>query len=351
MNSARSNQRFPEKLTVKDAVSQQKLLEVRDLRVYFKSVLGDYKVVDGCSFTVGSGEIFGLAGESGCGKSTLVEGVLRLIRPPGRIESGQVLLKVQTGEISADSIDLLALDPGELRDLRWKHVSYIPQGSMNSLNPVMRIRDQMVDAMLDHGDIPKGEATGRAIELLAAVGLQSSVTRKYPHELSGGMKQRVIIANAMSLGARLVVADEPTTALDVTNQRLALQAIRALRDRFNSSVILVSHDMEVHAEIADRLAIMYAGKIVEIGTVYDVFEKPLHPYSRALINSIPSLQKERRRIEPIVGVAPSPLSWPAGCRFHDRCPYVMPICEKEEPVLLEVEPDHWVACYLYPEAR
>ncbi len=351
MSSVRSNQRFPEKLPVKDAVSKQKLLEVQDLRVYFKSVLGDYKVVDGCSFTVGPGEIFGLAGESGCGKSTLVEGVLRLIRPPGRIESGQVLLKVKTGETGLESIDLLALEPSDLRDLRWQQLSYIPQGSMNSLNPVIRIRDQMVDAMLDHGGISKGEATRRVIELLTAVGLQPSVARKYPHELSGGMKQRVIIANAMSLGARLVVADEPTTALDVTNQRLALQAIRALRDRFDSSVILVSHDMEVHAEVADRLAIMYAGKILEIGTVYDTFEKPLHPYSRALINSIPSLQKERRRIEPIVGVAPSPLSWPAGCRFHDRCPAVMPICEKEEPKLLEVEPGHWVACYLYPEAR
>ncbi len=351
MNNVSSSHKYSQQVQEKDTAGEKNLLEVRDLRVYFKSVLGDYKVVDGCNFSVRYGEIFGLAGESGCGKSTLVEGVLHLVRPPGRIESGQVMLNAKTSETILDILDLLSLSPGKLRDLRWKHVSYIPQGSMNSLNPVMRIRDQMVDAILAHENTSKAAATERIIELLTAVGLLPYVVGKFPHELSGGMKQRIIIANAMSLGAQLVVADEPTTALDVTNQLLVLQAIRALRDRFDSSVILVSHDMEVHAEIADRLAIMYAGKIVEIGTVYDIFEKPLHPYSRALIKSIPSLQHERRRIEPIVGVAPSPVSWPTGCRFHDRCPVAMPICETEEPKLLEVEPGHWAACHLYPEAK
>jgi len=311
------------------------ILQVEDLRIYYKSIFGDIESVDGVSFSVNPNEVFGIAGESGCGKSTLVEGVLRLIYPPGYIKSGKILY---------ENKDLLRLGDEELRRLRWKELSYIPQGSMNSLNPVLRVEEQMVDSITAHTDMPKEEARAMSIARLKDVGLPVEVARMYPHELSGGMKQRVIIAMAILLKPSLVVADEPVTALDVVVQKSVLQSIANLRDNYGITVIFVAHDLAAHAEIVDRLVIMYAGKIAEIGSVYDVFEDALHPYSKLLVAAIPSIEKEA--VEGIPGLAPSPLNWPLGCRFHPRCPYAMPICSKEEPPLKEVRQGRYAACHL-----
>jgi peptide/nickel transport system ATP-binding protein len=312
------------------------ILTVEDLRVYYKSIYGDVKSVDGVSFSVNPQEVFGIAGESGCGKSTLVEGVLRVIVPPGYIKSGKILFK---------NADLLSLNDEELRRLRWGDLSYIPQGSMNSLNPVLRVEEQMIDAITSHTDTPKEEAREMAIARLKEVGLPVEVARMYPHELSGGMKQRVIIGTAILLKPSLVVADEPVTALDVVVQRGVLQSIANLRDNYGITVIFVAHDLAAHAEIVDRLVIMYAGEIAEIGSVYDVFEDPLHPYSKLLVAAIPSIEKDV--VEGIPGLAPSPLNWPTGCRFHPRCPSVMPICSEEDPPLEEMKQGRHVACHLF----
>lgn len=312
------------------------MLEVRDLRVYYKSVWGDYKSVDGVSFKTRRNEVFSIAGESGCGKSTLVDGILRLIKPPGYIPTGEVIFEGK---------DILKLPEEELRKIRWTKLAYIPQGAMNSLNPVIRIEEQMIDAIVDHSDMDKKEARRLAISMLKEVGLPVEVARMYPHELSGGMKQRVIIATAIALKPSLVIADEPTTALDVVVQRGILQLLRRLKENYGMTVIVVSHDMAAHAQIADRIAIMYAGKIVEIGTIYDVFEEPMHPYPRGLISAIPTIGK--KYVKGIPGLAPSPLNWPKGCRFHPRCPHAMDICTEVEPSMREVGFGRWVACHLY----
>ena len=322
------------------------LLDVRDVRVYYKSVRGEYKVVDGVSFDIQRNEILGLAGESGCGKSTLVEGLLRLIVPPGYIKSGQAISDELTKDVT-NNVDLLSLTEDRFRRIRWKNISYIPQGSMNSLNPVMKIEDQIMDAILTHEDMSKREAKTRIEELLNVVGLPTEVARVYPHELSGGMKQRAIIAAAISLRPKLIIADEPTTALDVTIQRVILQTLADVRERLGSTIMVVTHDMPVHAQLADRLVIMYAGKVVEIGNIDNLFHDPLHPYSQGLIATIPSITQQRRRVEGIRGIAPSPLEWPSGCRFHPRCEHAMEICERKEPTLREIGDSRFVACHLY----
>ncbi len=341
------------------------LLKISDLSIYYHSTQGEYKVVDGVNLTVERNQILGLAGESGCGKSTVVEGVLRLVRPPGYIHRGSAMFYplVQKGTTSqtasgssatlsperlARGIDLLTLTEPELRELRWKYISYIPQASMNSLNPVLRIEDQVVDAIVNHSVMTPAQARARAAEVLEVVGLPSRVLRAYPHELSGGMKQRTIIAIAVTLNPQLVIADEPTTALDVNVQRAILEAIMAIKAQFNTTVLFVTHDMAVHAELVDRLAIMYAGKIVEVADIRQAFKHPLHPYSQRLIASVQSLGGPRSRLEGILGQAPDRLHWPSGCRFHPRCPFVMAECSQFEPPLNEVdEPDHKVACHLY----
>jgi len=312
-----------------------RILEVEDLRVYYKSIFGDVRSVDGVSFSVNPNEIFGIAGESGCGKSTLVEGVLRLVVPPGYIKTGKILFKKR---------NLLSLDDEDLRNLRWRELSYIPQGSMNSLNPVLRIEEQMVDSITAHSKMSKEEAKEISISRLKEVGLPEDVAGMYPHELSGGMKQRAIIATAILLKPSLIVADEPVTALDVVVQKGVLQSIASLRDKHGITVIFVAHDLAAHAEVVDRLVIMYAGKIAEIGSVYEVFKDPLHPYSKLLVAAIPSIDKEN--VKGIPGLAPSPLNWPPGCRFHPRCPYAMPICSREEPSFREVEPGRQAACHI-----
>ncbi len=321
-------------------MSMEKLVEVRNLKAYYKTRSGEVKAVDGVSFYIRPKEIFGIAGESGCGKSTLALAMLRLLKPPGYIAGGQVIFQGK---------DLLKLKAEELRSLRWKYISYIPQSSMYALNPVKRIRDQIADVIKTHeGEIPDEEIDKRIEELFTSTGLSPAVAKMYPHELSGGMRQRVIIAMSAILNPRLIVADEPTTALDVVVQRGILQLLLDIRNKIGSSIMLITHDMAVQAEVVDRLAVMYAGKIVEIGDVDHVFKEPLHPYTSALIGAIPSI-REKRRLKGLKGLPPDLRRPPPGCRFHPRCPHAKEICKKVEPPLVEVGRGRVVACHLYVE--
>jgi len=245
--------------------------------------------------------------------------------------------------VTFDGIDLLGLKGEELRKIRWKKLSYVPQGSMNSLNPILRVKDQIVDAITTNSEVTKKEAEQQVPILLETVGLAKDVAEMYPHELSGGMKQRVIIAAATALKPDLIIADEPVTALDLVVQRGILQTITELRDKNDVAILFVAHDMAVHAELVDRLAIMYAGLIMEIGPVVDVFKKPLNPYTKLLIEAIPSIAK--KRIKGIPGISPSLFNWPAGCRFHPRCPYAKDVCKAELPKLRSMGKDRYVVCH------
>jgi peptide/nickel transport system ATP-binding protein len=311
------------------------LLKVDDLHVYYRTVHGDARSVDGASIEVRAREIFGIAGESGCGKSTLVEGVLRLILRPGYIASGRVLYKGR---------DLLALSESAMRAVRWKEISYVPQGSMSSLNPVLRVEEQMRDAIQAHVRASRGKARDMAVAALSKVGLPAEVIRMYPHQLSGGMQQRTIIAMSVLLNPDLVVADEPITALDVVAQKGVLQTLMRLRDEFDMAVLIVAHDMAAHAEVSDRVAIMYAGKVVEVGDVEEIFLSAKHPYTQLLIASVPSI--DRDEVSGIPGLAPNALEWPAGCRFHPRCPVAEERCRHERPELRTLGDRRQVACHL-----
>ncbi|MDQ6833026.1 MAG: ABC transporter ATP-binding protein [Chloroflexota bacterium] len=335
------------------------LLQIEDLHIHFRTPGGLARVVDGASVTIQRNEIFGLAGESGCGKTTLVEAILQIIRFPNRVARGRVLFSPEGGA----PVDLMALSSARLRRFRWEHISYVPQGSMNSLNPVMRIGDQIVDGMTAHG--VHGEAARAKVpDLLEKVGLEGRVARLYPHELSGGMKQRAIIAAAIAMDPELIIADEPTTALDVNVQRVILDTLMLLRRDLGVAILLVSHDLPVHAQLVDRIGIMYAGQVVEIGDVRPVLKNSLHPYTQGLMDSIPAIGGERTRLAGIAGVSPSPLEKPGGCPFHPRCSHAMDICTNVMPALTEiapgprtiagaereVEPARFTACHLYPES-
>jgi peptide/nickel transport system ATP-binding protein len=319
------------------------LLQVENLDIHFQTHSGIARVVDGTNLTIQPNEIVGIAGESGSGKTTLVEAILQIIRFPNRIARGKVLFSPDGKE----QVDLMQLSPRQMRRMRGEHIAYIPQGSQNSLNPVSRVGSQIVDAMVDHG-VSDRQAKAKVPELLAKVGLESRVARLYPHELSGGMKQRVIIAIAISMEPELIVADEPTTALDVNVQRMIIEALANLRDEMNVAIMIVSHDLPVHAQLVDRIGIMYAGQIVESGDIRSTVKEPLHPYTQGLMDSIPSIGGERNRLEGIGGSAPSPSNWPSGCRFHPRCPKMMEICKSVSPILAEARPSRDVACHLYP---
>lgn len=314
-----------------------KLLDVKGLKVYYRTRRGLVRAVDDVSFQVGRKEISGIAGESACGKSTLASALARLVVPPCYIEEGEIIF---------DGIDLLKLDEEQFRKIRWKRISIIPQSAMNALNPVMKVGEQIADAIKAHERVEDRDLSERIPELLKSVGLFPEVARMFPHELSGGMKQRSVIAMAIALRPDLVIADESTSALDVTIQRLILQTILDLRRRLGFSLILIAHDMPVHAQSVDRLNVMYAGKIVEIGSVIDLFKETLHPYSKMLISSVPSI-RVKKTFKSIPGLPPNLINPPPGCRFHPRCPYVMDICKIREPKLCEARRDQLVACHLY----
>lgn len=318
------------------------LLEVRNLRVYYHTLKGPVKAVDGLNFDLQAEERFSLVGESGSGKSTVALSLLRLIKPPGRIESGEVWL---------DGVNVLTLAAEQIRQLRLAQMALISQGAMNSLNPVMRIKPQIVDGLQGHGvQMSRREWDGRVSELLQRVGLQWEVADMFPHQLSGGMKQRVCIAIAISLRPKVIIADEPTSALDVVVQRQVMETLRKVQEDLGASVILIGHDMGLMAQFADRVGVMYAGKLVEEGYVKDIFAQPQHPYSRLLMTSLPSLEK-KGVFRGIPGFPPSLLNPPPGCAFRPRCPYVTNQCAAEDPALRIVGPKHRVACHLLEERR
>lgn len=316
----------------------QNLLDIENLKVYYFEGERPVRAVDGVDLSVFQGEIIGIAGESGCGKTTLANAVLRLIKPPGRIVGGRIIFS---------GIDLLKLSDEEFRKIRWKMISYIPQSSMNALNPVVKVKDQMADVIETHeGRQDKHEVEKRIEELLRSVGLPSYVSKMYPVELSGGMRQRVAIAMSLLLKPKMIIADEPTTALDVVTQRGIIDLLAEIKEKYGVSVMLITHDMAVHAEIADRIAIMYAGKIVEVAPVNKIFEDPLHPYTRMLIESIPIIGKNKK-LAGIPGLPPDLRNPPAGCRFHPRCPlYMKGLCDVKEPRAINIG-DRVVSCFLY----
>ncbi|MBN1582534.1 MAG: ABC transporter ATP-binding protein, partial [Anaerolineae bacterium] len=317
---------------------------------YYMTLAGAVKGADGVTFTVNQGERFGMVGESGCGKSTTVMSVLRLVPPPGRIVGGQIMLAGREGDGRRGDgweDDLVALSENEMRDVRWSRISLIPQGAMNSLNPVMRIRDQMADTIITHeGMEARSGLDDRIGDLLSSVGLTPEVMRVYPHQLSGGMKQRVCVAMAISLNPQLIIADEPTSALDVVVQRLVMQTIIEMQERIGAAVILIGHDMGLQAQFVQRLCVMYAGRVAEVGDVRAMFKDPLHPYTQLLIAAIPSI-REKKPPASIPGLPPALLNPPPGCLFHPRCPRAMDVCNRAVPDLQEVKPGHIVACHLY----
>jgi oligopeptide/dipeptide ABC transporter ATP-binding protein len=323
----------------------QALLRIQDLRTHYMTAAGPVLAADGVTFTVNQGERFGLVGESGCGKSTTIMSVLRLVPPPGRIVGGHIYLASREDDGWED--DLVSLDESQIQDVRWTRISLIPQGAMNSLNPVLPIYDQMADGILTHeGGEARSGLEERVADLLTSVGLTPDVMRVYPHQLSGGMKQRVCVAMAISLNPQLIIADEPTSALDVVVQRLVMQTIIEMQERIGASVVLIGHDMGLQAQFVDRLCVMYAGRVAEVGGVRDMFKESLHPYTQLLIEAIPSIRRKKRPTS-IPGLPPALLNPPPGCLFHPRCPRVMDVCREVVPPLKEVRPDHIVACHLY----
>jgi len=320
---------------------QKVVLEVKDLYIFYETPKGDVRAVDGISFVLYEGETLGLVGESGCGKTTAAMGVLQLISPPGRIVSG---------EINLGDIDLLQLKDEELRKARWAKLALIPQGAMNSLNPTMRISDQIVDAIRHHSDgkVSKDSLKERILELFHWVGLPARIYDMYPHEISGGMKQRVCIAMAVALNPSVIIADEPTSALDVVVQRVIAQTMMSVKNALGVSMIMIGHDMGLMAQMVDRIAVMYAGNIVEISSVEHIFKNPGHPYAELLIDSVPSLT-ERKPLKITKGITHDPRNPPPGCIFQLRCPYVMDRCRTEKPIRQEIRPRQEVACHLYEE--
>ena len=315
------------------------LLTVENLKMYYETMRGYVKAVDDVSFTVNRKESLGLAGESGCGKTSAALAILRLLPWNGKIIEGNITL---AGE------NITKMNDKELRDkIRWKRISMVFQGAMNALHPTYTIGYQIAEPILKHEDVSKREALERAGKLLELVGIEPAKTKRYPYELSGGMKQRTIIAMALACNPDLIIADEPTTALDVIVQAQVLKVMEDLKHKLELSWILISHDLSIIAETCTKVAIMYAGKIVEYGDVVHIFKEPLHPYTEKLITAFPSVVGPKMELSSIHGFPPDLLEPPAGCRFNPRCPHVMEICRIEEPALIEVSKRHFVACHLH----
>ena len=313
------------------------MLEIQNLKTYFEIRQGYVKAVDGVTLSMEKGDALGLAGESGCGKTTTALTIMRLLPSNGRVISGKILY---------EGSDILAMDDETLRkEIRWKRMSMVFQGAMNALNPVFTVGDQIAQAIRIHEDVTKEAAWQRVDELFSLVGINPERSKHYPHEFSGGMKQRAIIAMSLACNPSLVVADEPVTALDVIVQAQILNLIRSLRERLGLSMILITHDLSVIADTCNRSAIMYAGKIVELADTVTLFKRPEHPYTQGLLTNYPSIKEEKRRFAPIAGSPPDLLSPPSGCRFHPRCPRAKESCQSEEPELIEVERGHYVSCH------
>jgi len=318
------------------------LLEVRALKTFFQVEGGEFPAVDGISFSIDAGRTLGIVGESGCGKSVTALSIMGLVpRPPGRIAGGEILF---------EGDDLLQLSTGALRELRGNRISMIFQEPMTSLNPVLTVGEQIVEGILRHRPMSRDAAQELAIAMLRMVHIPSPEQRfgDYPHRLSGGMRQRVMVAMALACKPKLLIADEPTTALDVTIQAQILDLMRTLREETGTAIILITHDLGVVAELADDVVVMYAGRIVERATVTALFAEPQHPYTVGLLGSIPRLDIEQDRLAAIEGQVPNPLAPVAGCRFHPRCPFVIERCRQEDPPLLDLGNGHESACWRAP---
>ena len=312
------------------------VLQVKDLTMHYQTRLGTVKAVDGISFELARGEVLGLVGESGCGKTSIAVTLMKLLPDNALIVKGQVLL---------DGQDLMTMDDTTLRTYRWRRISMIFQAAMNSLDPVHRVGDQIIEAIEAHDMITTmTEARATVDRLFRLGGLDPGLTDRYPHEFSGGMRQRAVIAMALACQPDVIVADEPTTALDVIVQDRILRQIKEIQTDLNMSMIYITHDIAVVAEITDRIGVMYAGKLVELGSTADVFERPIHPYTKALLSVFPTIRGEKRPLATLGGEPPNLVDPPTGCRFHPRCPYATAICQQEEPPVV-VRDGHWAACW------
>ncbi len=328
-----------------DAPGSSPVLDIRDLSVVYRTPAGDVRAVDHVNLALGAGEVVGLAGESGSGKSTLAYGACRLLRAPALVTNGSVIYR---GRRVSRPADILKMRPDELRRLRWREIAIVFQSAMNALNPVLKVRDQLLDAIHAHLKMPRDEARERAASLLDLVGIPRSRLRSYPHELSGGMRQRVMIAMALATEPEIIIMDEPTTALDVVVQRDILAQIVELKDRLDFSILFITHDLSLLLELTDRIVVMYAGQFVEIATSDEIHREAAHPYTMGLLNSFPSLRGPRRELTGIPGSPPDLHNPPPGCPFVPRCGYARPECPDVDMRLLPVatsrDPDHVTAC-------
>lgn len=317
---------------------ETKLLEVKNLQTHFKTEDGVVASVNGISFCVDKGETLAIVGESGCGKSVTSLSIMGLVAPPGKVVGGEILLEGQ---------NLLALSKQEFRKLRGNTLSMIFQEPMTSLNPVFTIGNQLGEVFRQHQNLDKQEARVKSIQMLETVGIPRAdkVVDNFPHQLSGGMRQRVMIAMALACNPALLIADEPTTALDVTIQAQILELLKKLNKEYDTGVILITHDLGVVAEMADRVVVMYAGEVVEQANVYELFAQPKHPYTKGLLGSLPKLEEQREELISIPGAVPNPLEMPVGCAFHPRCPIATEQCRTKKPPLTQVAPDHLSRCY------
>lgn len=324
----------------------QTILEVQDLRIHFELREGTVKALNGIDLVLKEGRALGLVGETGAGKTTLAKGIMGLTaKPYGKIKSGKILYEGK---------NLLEMDQKQLRRIRGEHISMIFQDPMTSLNPVMTVGDQIAEAIRNHDKISRKDAAKKAAEILELVGIPSARGSEYPHQFSGGMKQRVVIAIALACNPKILIADEPTTALDVTIQAQILEMIRDLRERFRTSMLLITHDLGVIAQNCDYVSVIYAGEIVETGTVHDIFRNKLHPYTAGLFSSIPNINEDVERLVPIEGLMPDPTDLPVGCAFCDRCCFATEQCRTEHPHLVNMggeEGNHQVRCLRYKETR
>jgi len=314
-------------------------LEIQNLTTHYKTLRGYVKAVDNVSFHVDEGEALGLAGESGCGKTTVALSILKILPPGGIILGGKILL---------GDMNIVELDEYYMREkVRWKKVAIIFQGAMNALNPVYKIGDQIAEAILTHEhETDKAQALERARKLFELVGIEPSRVDNFPHEFSGGMRQRAMIAMALACNPELLIADEPGTALDVIVQAQVLKLMKDLREKFNLSMIMITHDLSIIADTCEKVAIMYAGKLVEYGDTVTIFKEPLHPYTQGLMGAFPDINAPKTRMVSIPGLLPDMLDPPGGCRFHPRCKYSMDICRREEPASLDVGNEHDIACHM-----
>jgi peptide/nickel transport system ATP-binding protein len=316
------------------------VLQLEGVTTHYRTLRGWVRAAENVSFEVGKGEALGLVGESGCGKTTVALSILKILPAGAKIRKGKILF---------DGADLVQLNDSEMRKVRWKGVSIVFQGSMNAMNPVYKVGDQIIEAIkLHEPDVTKADAYKRTEALLEMVGVDASRVNNYPHEFSGGMRQRALIAMALACNPKLLIADEPGTALDVIVQSQVLRLMKSLKEKLGLSMVMISHDLSIVAEVCEKIAIMYAGYIVEYGDVESVFKEPLHPYTQGLIGAFPSIKGEKKKLISIPGQPPDLLHPPTGCRFHPRCPFAMEVCKGEVPVLQKQgSGDHRVACYLY----